>query len=117
MTDILDELGLKQPEPILTATTPQDARFILACCSQWVPDGDTRSLAALTDYEFRDYLILRLMVKILPVYLDHAQEVEYTIGEIAYILHYLRGDDSYNGGGAFQDKIVGVLRQLLEGGD
>ena len=117
MTDILDELGIRQPESAAVKTVPDDARFVLACCCIWVPENNTKHLAQFTELDFEQEPILQLLTKVIPVYLDGDAEIVYTIGEIAYILHYLRGEDSYGGGKTFQDALVKTLQQLLRGGE
>jgi len=71
-----------------------------------------------SDYEQAP--ILRLVKKALPLLTADSATAEGTIdlsvGEISYILHYLRGDDSYGGGARFEKALLKALYDLLKGG-
>jgi|GEM_PF-3832358 len=101
--------------------TTQDARFILAACCQWVPENDIATLIRLdaTDYEHAP--ILRLMKKTLPVLIADGtvakEDLSLSVGEISFILHYLRGDDSYDGGARFEKTLLKALHDVLKGAE
>ncbi|MFQ5852819.1 MAG: hypothetical protein ACE5JU_19850 [Candidatus Binatia bacterium] len=101
------------PEPI-------DAKFVLDACHFWVPSGDLGRIATFTAADYRRLPVLVLITKILPrltaAPLERSAEVELTIGEISYILHFHHGEDSYQGGKLFQERLLAALKSLLDRG-
>ena len=98
-----------------------DARFVLACCTQWVPNTE------IIRWNFTDYkneVILVLLAKMLPILASDKpvgtpaavpeENIELSVGEISYILHFLRGDDSYGGGAVFEKALLKALWELVK---
>lgn len=108
----------KQLTEIPVATTVADARFVLACCCQWIPDGDVEIIAKWEASDYDAAPILRLAKKMLPLLVSESPadiaQPTYTVGEISYVLHFLRGDDSYGGGGAFERELLKALWELVK---
>mgnify|MGYP001600625112 FL=1 len=95
----------------------QDACFVLACCYQWVPNGDIAEIITWDHASYQSHSILWLLGKMLPLLTGDDSnawlEIPLTVGEISYILHFLRGDDSYGGGATFQKALLKALWELV----
>lgn len=106
-------------QPTMVPISVADARFVLVCCWQWVPEGDVEIIASWIAANYEEAPILRLVKKVLPLLTidttTEEREIELSVGDISYILHFLRGDDSYSGGANFEKALLKALWELVKG--
>lgn len=116
----MDDWNWRTAVDATVSVTAQDARFILAACCQWLPDGDIERITQWDASDYEHAPVLRLVKKTLPLLTTETANAEgmidLSVGEISYILHFLRGDDSYGGGAKFEKALLKALHDLLKGG-
>lgn len=97
---------------------PVDARFVLASCRLWVPPTGLEGIAVFQASDYERLPVLALFAKVLFASVPStAMKVDLTAGEISYCLHFLHGNDSYQGGAGFEERLLTALQTLLKGGE